>query len=65
MIPLKDNFCVDIDECNEGGHTCKLDNGSCENTVGSFNCLCDQGYEMQTDGTCAEINECDRDTDSE
>ena len=65
MIPKKDNFCIDIDECTEGGHDCKLQNGSCENTVGGWECHCDPGYEKQADGTCADINECDTDKDSE
>ena len=57
-IPKKDNFCIDIDECSEGGHDCKLENGSCENTVGSWECHCDPGYEKQADGTCESVDEC-------
>ena len=38
---------IDIDECKENTHGCE---GRCENTVGSFNCFCDDepfgsGYE--------------------
>ena len=65
-VDKKDNFCIDIDECDEGSHDCKTENGFCENTVGSYNCFCDPGYEKRvTDGTCIEINECDDNTDSE
>ena len=34
----------------------------CFNNVGSYDCVCKVGYEkIDTDGTCADINECDAD----
>ncbi|XP_067848101.1 latent-transforming growth factor beta-binding protein 2-like [Heptranchias perlo] len=50
--------CIDIDECmNEticGTH------GYCENTDGSFRCLCDQGFEIPlSEHGCVDINECE------
>ena len=40
-------FIIDIDECNE-------DNGGCEqicnNTVGSYECFCRDGYELDSNG---------------
>ncbi|KAH0619971.1 hypothetical protein JD844_014452 [Phrynosoma platyrhinos] len=49
---------IDIDECASGnGNLCR--NGRCINTVGSFQCLCNDGYEMPVDGrVCVDINEC-------
>ena len=42
---------TDVDECNENKHDCSAD-ATCENTHGSFNCKCSEGY--QGDGvTCA------------
>ena len=35
---------LDIDECLSELHNCD-DNAYCNNTIGSFNCTCNQGYE--------------------
>ena len=35
---------TDIDECSEGTHTCDTENGYCNNTEGSYLCLCNYGY---------------------
>ena len=35
--------CTDIDECRVGTHTCH-ENGICTNTVGSYTCKCQTGY---------------------
>uniref|UniRef100_A0A3B4Y3I0 EGF-like domain-containing protein n=1 Tax=Seriola lalandi dorsalis TaxID=1841481 RepID=A0A3B4Y3I0_SERLL len=41
--------CVDINECIN--NHCQF---TCNNTVGSFACLCPQGFHLETDGTtCA------------
>ncbi|XP_033095614.1 mucin-like protein [Anneissia japonica] len=51
------SICIDVDEClpnNE--HNCS-NNAVCNNTIGSYNCMCKTGYEG--DGiTCRDINEC-------
>ncbi|GAA6106630.1 latent-transforming growth factor beta-binding protein 4-like isoform X5 [Tachysurus ichikawai] len=49
--------CVDINECaNEsvcGQHM------FCRNLIGTYQCICDQGYETTPDGrSCVDINEC-------
>ncbi|KAL2300849.1 hypothetical protein Nmel_013740 [Mimus melanotis] len=51
-------FFLDVDECASGnGMLCR--NGQCVNTIGSFQCLCNDGYEVALDGrTCVDINEC-------
>ncbi len=40
--------CTDIDECAVGIDGCSH---SCNNTVGSFVCTCNDGYELAADGT--------------
>ncbi|XP_054855028.1 latent-transforming growth factor beta-binding protein 4 isoform X2 [Eublepharis macularius] len=50
--------CVDVDECRNaslcGAHAV------CHNLPGSFQCICDQGYESARDGQhCLDVNECE------
>ena len=40
---------ADIDECLDGNHTCDLNTTTCENTPGSYKCICKSGY-GQNDG---------------
>lgn len=40
---------VDINECNQAPHLCSL--GRCENTEGSFLCICQAGFMASEDGT--------------
>ena len=50
--------CNDIDECTSKfvTHNCDI-NASCSNTVGSFDCSCNNGYDG--DGVnCADVDEC-------
>lgn len=43
------NNCVDIDECAEGNTGCE----HCQNAVGSYQCVCPEGFELADDGkTC-------------
>ncbi|CAG5102437.1 Oidioi.mRNA.OKI2018_I69.chr1.g300.t1.cds [Oikopleura dioica] len=59
--------CVDIDECDTT-NICTDSNALCDNTFGSYNCKCPEGYELivdfdSSDPTtteyCVNINECD------
>ena len=36
-------FFIDEDECKNGTHNCDV-NAQCNNTFGSFNCICLHGY---------------------
>ncbi|KAI1237728.1 hypothetical protein IHE44_0013814 [Lamprotornis superbus] len=54
--PLGD--CIDIDEC--ANETLCGSHGFCENSDGSFRCLCDRGYENSPSGHyCIDVNECE------
>uniref|UniRef100_A0A8C5EPM3 Latent transforming growth factor beta binding protein 1 n=1 Tax=Gouania willdenowi TaxID=441366 RepID=A0A8C5EPM3_GOUWI len=49
----------DIDECGLDETLCGL-HGFCENRLGSFQCLCDQGYQVSQDNKgCMDVNECE------
>ena len=48
---------ADIDECVADLTICSQ---VCDNTNGSFNCLCFDGYMLSEDGrTCGDVNECE------
>ncbi|XP_059951809.1 latent-transforming growth factor beta-binding protein 2 isoform X3 [Mesoplodon densirostris] len=50
--------CADIDEC--ANDTVCGSHGFCDNTDGSFRCLCDQGFETSPSGwDCVDVNECE------
>uniref|UniRef100_G3UA49 Latent-transforming growth factor beta-binding protein 4 n=1 Tax=Loxodonta africana TaxID=9785 RepID=G3UA49_LOXAF len=56
--PTPGGGCQDVDECRNrsfcGAHA------TCQNLPGSFQCLCDQGYEGARDGRhCVDVNECE------
>ena len=47
---------LDINECSEGISGC---NQICSNTLGSYTCICQNGYQLDTDNhTCIDIDEC-------
>ena len=47
-------FIADIDECAGGIDACDTDNGICQNTIGSYACKCNEGFNMSPgdDKTC-------------
>ncbi|CAM4580161.1 latent-transforming growth factor beta-binding protein 2 isoform X1 [Caretta caretta] len=56
QTPLGD--CIDIDEC--ANETLCGSHAFCDNTDGSFRCLCDSGYENLPPGQdCVDVNECE------
>ena len=49
----------DINECAASGDNPCGENGSCENLIGSFRCVCKAGYKLDHRGrTCLDIDEC-------
>ena len=48
------NTCLlpDINECNDTDNVCEQ---NCENTIGSYNCLCVDGYELNE----TDLSSCD------
>ena len=61
--PCEDGFsgqgvgsCDDIDECAEETHSCH-EYAVCKNTVGSWDCKCNHGYEGTGD-QCKDLDEC-------
>ena len=52
---VQGGVCVDVDEC-QGDHGCGF---NCRNLEGSYQCVCDRGYELLSDAlNCADIDEC-------
>ncbi|XP_067031244.1 uncharacterized protein [Acropora muricata] len=47
----------DVDECSASSPVCDK-NGICNNTVGSYNCTCKQGYSSAEGKRCKDIDEC-------
>ena len=46
---------ADVDECANGDHNCDI-NAMCNNTIGSFTCICNSGYSGNgTSGTCSSM----------
>ena len=43
-------FETDKDECTERTDSCDRVNGGCNNVPGFYECYCDEGYEMSTEG---------------
>ncbi|XP_067377843.1 hemicentin-1 isoform X1 [Channa argus] len=51
----RDGTCVDVDECKLR----KPCQHECQNTIGSFQCLCPPGYQLLPNGrSCKDIDEC-------
>ncbi|XP_041378711.1 protein NEL-like, partial [Gigantopelta aegis] len=48
---------IDKNECVTGDHSCS-ESQNCINTIGSFHCVCKEGY---TGSNCSDINECSKD----
>ena len=49
--------CEDINECNVGRtDVCGVDS-ECQNSIGSYRCICKQGFQLRN-SACVDINEC-------
>ncbi|XP_070705454.1 thrombomodulin-like [Pempheris klunzingeri] len=48
--------CVDFNDCTDE-RQCPGENFLCVNTVGGYQCVCEEGYRM-TSGLCVDVNEC-------
>ncbi|CAI9741405.1 fibulin-1-like isoform X1 [Octopus vulgaris] len=48
--------CRDTDECYYDNGNC---NQKCNNSMGTYNCYCDHGYQLINETYCDDINECD------
>lgn len=54
---MAERQCVDVNECEEGLHQCAY---RCENTPGSYNCVCPPGYAVSSTDRhrCVDVDEC-------
>jgi hypothetical protein len=51
--------CTDVDECADDIHGCDPLKTTCANTVGSYSCPCQDGYQVDVvSGECKDIDEC-------
>lgn len=46
---------TDVDECSTPANNCKF---ACKNLIGSFACICPEGYAQIGTDECRDINEC-------
>lgn len=53
--------CTDINECLSS-HKCDMEVSTCVNNVGSYTCVCKDGYE-KINGICVDIDECEKNID--
>jgi len=54
-----DSCSEDVDECESGDNDCADQGKACLNTIGSYKCGCESGYEMNVAaGKCEDIDEC-------
>lgn len=49
--------CVDVDECSEDRTLCSGQGEACENTEGSYECICQEDYDL-VDGLCVDSAIC-------
>lgn len=55
--------CIDNDECKDLKAKVKCaEHGLCKNTVGSYECVCEDGFEGNGSSTCKDIDECEKGT---
>ena len=55
-------YCQDVDECK--GERKKCSNGECRNHIGTYSCLCHNGFRAELANTkCIDIDECEESKD--
>ncbi|XP_070560161.1 semaphorin-5A-like [Ptychodera flava] len=52
------NICKDMNECENGQAQC-LPEAVCENTEGSYECICPDGYQGDGEKECTDMDECE------
>jgi len=57
FFKMQNDTCVDINECEEGTHSCSGTHQTCDNGLNGFTCGCEPGWKM-INSTCANVNEC-------
>ncbi|XP_025106581.1 cysteine-rich with EGF-like domain protein 2-B isoform X2 [Pomacea canaliculata] len=60
---LNGTLCIDVDECKSmaADLLCAKDNEMCQNTLGSYKCVCSPGFQMQGDGCQHKPTEAEQD----
>ena len=51
------NKCQDINECKKNSNTC-VGGARCQNTKGSYKCICEMGFEYVKGQGCQDTDEC-------
>jgi hypothetical protein len=54
---VDDFSCDDIDECSAGDHDCH-ESQICNNLPGTFECLCEENFELSAAGECVPVDPC-------
>lgn len=57
MDPISGQYCIDIDECQEGTHECFKEQ-ICKNKQGGYQCICPSGHVIGPNKDCVDIDEC-------
>jgi hypothetical protein len=58
-VETGESGCANINECNTMVTECEsIPNQVCQDNDGSYDCVCDSGYEMDDNDDCVDIDEC-------
>ncbi|VDI73639.1 Hypothetical predicted protein, partial [Mytilus galloprovincialis] len=52
------NCDMDINECDDATTCDSIPDSTCQNSVGSYDCVCNAGYQKNASNLCDNINEC-------
>ncbi|XP_067687865.1 uncharacterized protein [Haliotis asinina] len=59
--PAQNAECKNINECLINNGNCTA-HSKCVDSIGSFTCMCEQGFRRDSSGQCVDIDECDEST---